>query len=77
LVHGGAGFAASSRSLDLQEQVTLGAKVTKEIQTWGERRLQRFRAQVGAEARRLAIAGQSAVALPALDRWDRDGLGWS
>ena len=77
LVNGGAGFAATSRSLDLQEQVTLGTRVTKEIQAWGERRLQSFRIQVSAEARRLAIAGQSAVGLPPLDRWDRDGLGWS
>ena len=74
---GGAGFAASSRSLDLEEQVTLGARVAKEIQAWGEMRLERFRSQVAAEARRLTLAGQSAVELPALDRWDRDGQGWS
>jgi hypothetical protein len=77
LITGGAGFAASSRSLDLEEQVTLGARVAKEIQAWGEMRLERFRSQVAAEARRLALAGQSAVELPPLDRWDRDGQGWS
>lgn len=77
LVIGGAGFAASSRSLDLEEQVTLGARVAKEIAAWGEMRLQRFRSMLAAEARRVAIAGQSAVGLPPLDRWDRDGLGWS
>lgn len=77
LITGGAGFAASSRSLDLEEQVTLGARVAKEIQGWGDRRLQRFRAQVAAEARRVGTMGQSGVELPPLDRWDRDGLGWS
>lgn len=77
LVNGGAGFAATSRSLDLQEQVTLGTRVTKEIQTWGERRLQSFRGQVSTEARRLATVGWSPVRLPPIDRWDRDGLGWS
>ena len=77
LVAGGAGFAASSRSLDLEEQVTLGARVAKEIQTWGERRLDRFRAMVAAEARRLTTLGRGDVALPYLDRWDREGGGWS
>jgi len=77
LVHGGAGFAATSRSLDLEEQVTLGSRVSKEIQAWGEVRLLRFRALLGTEAHRLALLGQSAVGLPALDRWDRDGRGWA
>jgi len=77
LITGGAGFAALSRSLDLGEQVTLGARVAKEIQAWGEARLERFRALVAAEANRLALVGRSAVGLPPLDRWDRDGWGWS
>lgn len=77
LIDGGAGLAASSRSLDLEEQVTLGVRTAKEIQVWGEQRLQRFRSQVAAEANRLAIAGQSVVDLPPLDRWDRDGRDWA
>jgi len=77
LVHGGAGYAATSRSLDLEEQVTLGSRVSKEIQAWGETRLAYFRSLLAAEARRLALLGRGNVGLPALDRWDRDGRGWA
>jgi hypothetical protein len=72
IITGAAGHAATSRALDLAEQVTLDRATVKQVRAWGQDKLREFRAGLSAIARRQA--GVSHVPAPALDRWDG---GWS
>jgi hypothetical protein len=54
---GACGYAATSRAVDLAEQV--------------------FRSGLKTVGRRMALEGKGDVELPDLDRWERDGQGWS
>jgi hypothetical protein len=67
---GAAGFAALSRALDLDEQVTLDRDVPTKAKTWAGQKLQDFRQGLAAIARAQAVRGYSHVGLPKLDRHD-------
>jgi len=74
---GAAGCAATGRAIDLAEQVTLDRLTAQQVRAWGMAKLQEFRAGLKTVARRMAVEGQSDVELPPLDRFERDGSGWS
>ena len=74
---GACGYAATSRSVDLAEQVTLDRLTAQQVRAWGLAKLQEFRSGLKTIARRMAVEGKSDVELPAVDRWERDGQGWS
>jgi hypothetical protein len=67
---GAAGYAALSRALDLDEQVTLDRDVPTKAKTWAGQKLQEFRQGLAAVARAEAMKGRSHVGLPKLDRHD-------
>jgi hypothetical protein len=67
---GAAGYAALSRALDLDEQVTLDRDVPTKAKTWAGQKLQEFRQGLAAVARAEAMQGHSLVGLPKLDRHD-------
>ena len=70
LATGAAGFAATSRAVDLTEQVTLDRLTAQQVRAWGLAKLQEFRAGLKGVSRRLAAAGRSDVELGSLDKWD-------
>jgi hypothetical protein len=72
---GAAGFAAQTRALDLEEQVTLGRQVTGRILAWGNERVAEFKAWLMDEAGNQAAQGQSRIETPK-DKWARRGRGW-
>jgi len=74
LSQGAAGYAASGRSLDLMEEVTLDRLTSQQIRAWGLSKLQEFRAGLRVVKSRLALAGTGIIAQPGLDKWDGD---WS
>lgn len=74
LVTGAAGHAAISRALDVQEQVTLGKAVAKEIEAWGKARLDEFAKDLALTVTRRGLAEESRIPVPRLDRYDRE---WS
>ena len=74
---GAAGYAATSRAVDLAEQVTLDRLTAQQVRAWGMAKLQEFRSGLKTVARRMAVENKSDVELPALDRFERDGSGWS
>jgi non-ribosomal peptide synthetase component F len=70
IAEGGAGYAATSRAVDLAERVTLDRLTAQQIRAWGMAQLQRFRAglkRVGEEE-----AGRTSARVEAgkLDRWE-------
>lgn len=77
LITGAVGYAATSRSVDLQEQITLTTKTGENLKTWGEARLKEFRNMLGALSRLEALRNSAHVQWGYLDRWDRDSEGWS
>ena len=77
IAQGAAGYAATSRAVDLAEQVTLDRLTAQQIRAWGLSKLQEFRAGLKTVARRMAYEGKSDVELGDLDRWERDGNGWA
>lgn len=77
LVTGGAGFAAISRSVDVAEQVTLDRNTGSVLEAWGKFRLKDFRDGLARIAMIDALRESAHVDLPPLDRFDRDGRGWS
>ena len=73
LVAGGAaGYAATSRAVDLAEQVTLDRLTAQQIRAWGMAQLQRFRAGLKVVARGLALRSSARVEVDALDHWEGD-----
>ena len=74
---GAAGYAATSRAVDLAEQVTLDRLTAQQVRAWGMAKMQEFRAGLKTVARRMAVEGKSDVELPPLDRFERDGEGWA
>lgn len=71
LVTGAAGHAATSRAVDLAEQVTIDRLTSQQVRAWGLNQLQEFRAGLRNIARQLATTSPPWVPLPARDRWDR------
>lgn len=67
---GAAGYAATSRAVDLAEQVTLDRLTAQQIRAWGMAKLQRFRAGLGAVAREAAMRGDARAPLGPLDAWE-------
>ncbi len=76
LAIGSAGYAATSRAVDLMEQVTQHKLVPQNLRAWGLGKLQEFRAGLKTVARHRALRGSAFVGLAGLDRWDDSG-GWS
>jgi hypothetical protein len=74
---GAAGYAATSRAVDLAEKVTLDRLTAQQVRAWGLAKLQEFRAGLKTVARRMALENVSHVELPPLDRHERDGEGWA
>jgi hypothetical protein len=70
LAEGAAGFAATSRAVDVAEQVTIRPAVAVEIRAWGRTKLGEFRAGLKRVAQAEALRGSSHVGLPRLDRHD-------
>lgn len=77
LITGAAGHAAVNRGLDLQEQVTLGRNVARDIQRWGEARLEDYQRELTRRVAQIAMRGNSHVRLPKVDRFHRDSNDWS
>jgi hypothetical protein len=73
---GACGYAATSRAVDLAEQVTLDRLTSQQVRAWGLSKLQEFRSGLRAVARKMAVETPSDVPLGCLDRWEWDGLGW-
>ena len=70
LATGAAGFAATSRAVDLAEQVTLDRLTSQQVRAWGMAKVQEFRAGLRVVARRQAYEGRSDVSLGPKDRHD-------
>ena len=73
---GAAGYAATSRAVDLAEQVTLDRLTSQQVRAWGLAKLQEFRAGLKKVAAELATDEVSHVELIPEDRWER-GSGWA
>src|SRR5262245_39769675 len=75
LLTGCAGYAATSRAVDLIEQVTRDRLTTQQVRAWGLGKLQEFRAALKTVQRQAALRSSPFVAAAKLDRWDKEG--WS
>jgi hypothetical protein len=73
IAEGAAGYAATSRAVDLAERVTLDRLTAQQIRAWGMAQLQRFRAGLKAVATAEAIRTSARVEISRLDVWDRGG----
>jgi hypothetical protein len=69
---GAAGYAATSRAVDLTEQVTLDRLTAQQVRAWGLAKLQEFRAGLSVIAHRMAMERHSHVEMPELDRHEGD-----
>ena len=76
LLVGAVGFAATSRAVDLMEQVTRDRLTAQQLRAWGLGKLSEFRAGLKLITRQEALAGIPWVPTAPLDRWD-EGRGWS
>lgn len=72
IAEGAAGFAATSRAVDLAEQVTLDRLTAQQIRAWGLATLQRFRAGLKKVAQQEAGRTDARAEIGALDGWDDD-----
>lgn len=70
LVLGASGYAATSRAVDLAEQVTLDRLTAQQVRAWGLAKLQEFRSGLKTIARRLAMESPGHVQMPDLDRFE-------
>lgn len=81
IVTGAAGFAATSRAVDLAEGIALDAVRAQTVRAWGLSKLQDFRAGLRRISKREAGHNSSRVTLPPLDDYDRPrgsgGKSWS
>jgi non-ribosomal peptide synthetase component F len=73
---GAAGYAATSRAVDLAEQVTLDRLTAQQVRAWGLSKLQEFRSGLKTVARRMALETLGHVELPDLDRHEQ-GSEWA
>jgi hypothetical protein len=71
IAEGAAGYAATSRAVDLAEQVTLDRLTAQQIRAWGMAQLQRFRAGLKVVAAADGIRRGARVEVSGLDVWDR------
>ena len=74
LLTGCAGYAATSRAVDLIEQVTRDRLTAQQIRAWGLGKLQEFRAGLKTVTRHSALSSSAFVPAARLDRHDRE---WS
>jgi hypothetical protein len=70
IAEGAAGYAATSRAVDLAEKVTLDRLTAQQIRAWGMAQLQRFRAGLKAVAAADGIRRGARVQVGSLDVWD-------
>jgi hypothetical protein len=79
IAEGASGYAATSRAVDLAEQVTLDRLTAQQIRAWGMAQLQRFRAGLKRVAAAEALRGDARVEVDKLDHWDQssDLGGWA
>jgi hypothetical protein len=79
IAEGASGYAATSRAVDLAEQVTLDRLTAQQIRAWGMAQLQRFRAGLKRVVAAEALRGDARVAVDKLDHWDQpsDLGGWA
>jgi hypothetical protein len=77
LLTGGAGYAATSRAVDLIEQVTRDRLTAQQLRAWGLGKLQEFRSGLKTVQRQAALRSSSFVPAAKLDRWDKRQGGWS
>lgn len=71
---GAAGYAATSRAVDLAEQVTLDRLTAQQIRAWGMAQLQRFRADLKRVAEAEALRAPATVQVGKLDVYEGE---WS
>lgn len=71
VAEGASGYAATSRAVDLAEQVTLDRLTAQQIRAWGMAQLQRFRAGLKRVAAAEALRGDARVPVDRLDHWDQ------
>jgi hypothetical protein len=76
LTIGGAGFAASSRSVDTMEKVTLDRLTSQQLRAWGLGKLQEFRAALNTVARRESLRGSPWLPAARLDRYEERDDRW-
>lgn len=74
ICEGASGYAATSRAVDLAEQVTLDRLTAQQIRAWGMAQLQRFRAGLKRVAEQEALRGSALVEIGDMDTWEGD---WS
>jgi hypothetical protein len=72
LAQGAAGYAATSRAVDLAEQVTLDRLTAQQIRAWGMAQLQQFRAGLRVVARSRAMGRSARAEVDELDVWDSE-----
>jgi len=70
IAEGAAGYAATSRAVDLAEQVTLDRLTAQQIRAWGMAQLQRFRAGLKSVAAADGVRRGARVEVAGLDVWD-------
>ena len=69
---GAAGYAATSRAVDLAEQVTLDRLTAQQVRAWGLSKMQEFRSGLKKVAERQSLETRGDVELPDLDRYARN-----
>lgn len=74
IVTGAAGFATTTRGIDLAEKITIDKITSQQVRAWGLGKLQEFRAALRDVSRRQAGRGSSRVPVGKLDKRDK---GWS
>lgn len=67
---GAAAYAATSRAVDLTEQVTLDRTTAAQIRAWGLAAMQQFTSSVKRVATRKALEQSAIIEQSALDRWE-------
>ncbi len=75
LVTGAAGIAALSRSVELNETLSIDGWVPKRLRIWGDERSAEFQTGLDQIAAGQAARASGIAPGPLLDRWD-DGSGW-
>jgi len=73
---GGAGYAATSRAIDLVEKVTLDRLSSQQVRAWGLGKLQEYRSALKTVARHAALRGSAFVPSADLDRWEKRDSRW-
>lgn len=66
---GAAAYAATSRSVDLTEQVTLDRLTAQQVRAWGLSKMQEFRSGLKKIGERQSLESLPNVEMPDLDKW--------